>query len=57
MTDPWGGKLHRVTKDNHSPCFECGGPLLIGEYVHVHFGGMVIIHCRHVCGGKEMIHE
>ncbi len=52
MTNLWGGTLHRVTKANYSPCFECGGPLRIGEYVHVHCGGMVIIHCRHVCGGE-----
>lgn len=42
----WGGKLHRVIEDNCGPCFECGGWLRAGEYVHVHFGGLVVIHCR-----------
>ena len=55
MSSPnlWGGQIHRVIKYNQGVCFECGGPLLVGEYVHAHFGDMVMIHCK--CGHKEIV--
>ncbi len=54
MSSPnlWGGQIHRVIKYNQGVCFECGGPLRIGEYIHTHFGGMVMIHCK--CSHKEI---
>lgn len=47
----WGGRLHEIAKEPCPGifCFECSAPLKKGDYVHIHFGGMVIIHrkCAH----------
>ncbi len=54
---PWGGKLHRVNESYRGMCSECGGWLMEGEFVHAHFGGMIIIHCRCACGEEETVYE
>lgn len=55
--DPWGGKLHRVNRSYQAMCFECSDWLMEGEFVHAHFGGLVIIHCRCACGEEETVYD
>lgn len=48
VVEPWGGNLHQIVEEPFPSefCFECGDMLRKDDYVHVHFGGMVIIHCK-----------